>query len=133
MKQLICAAALAIVFCSCGNSDNKTSAGTSTEGAGQTAQVADRKLTPEEERGETLIAQNDCLGCHKIEERLQGPSYREVAQKYAGQGGAIADTLAQHIIKGHVGNWGDIPMTPHPNLSQDDAKAMVTYILSLKQ
>jgi cytochrome c len=40
--------------------------------------------------------------------------------------------LSQHIIKGGAGHWGDIAMTPHPNLSESDAKQMVTYILSLK-
>lgn len=126
MKHTIWILAMAALLASCGNSDKKE-----TPATGEQKQSTS-KLSPEAERGETLIAQNDCLGCHKIEDRVNGPSYREVANKYAGQPG-IEDTLANHIIKGHIGTWGQIPMTPHPNLSQDDAKAMVAYILSLKQ
>jgi len=127
MKQAILVIGLAVAMYSCGNNDKKT-----TPANDSSASKAEQTLSPEAEKGETLITQNDCLTCHKIEEKLNGPAYREVANKYAGQPG-IEDTLAQHIIKGHVGTWGEIPMTPHPNLSQDDAKAMVTYILSLKQ
>ncbi|HUC81268.1 MAG TPA: c-type cytochrome [Flavisolibacter sp.] len=126
MKKTMLILGLVALIASCGGND-KSEPAAKTE-----APKTERKLTPEEDRGETLIAQNDCLGCHKIDQRLNGPSYREVAEKYAGQAG-IADTLAQHIIKGHVGTWGDIAMTPHQNLSEADAKAMVAYILSLKQ
>lgn len=126
MKQTILILGMAALMSSCGNSDKKETASPGEQ------PKTEQKLSPEEERGETLIAQNDCLGCHKIDDRVNGPSYREVANKYAGQEGII-DTLAQHIIKGHVGTWGEIYMTPHPNLSEADAKAMVTYILSLKQ
>jgi cytochrome c len=79
-----------------------------------------------------LIAQSDCLTCHKVEDKLVGPAYREVANKYAGQPGAV-DSLASKIIHGGAGNWGQVPMTPHPQLSKEDAQTMVKYILSLKQ
>lgn len=127
MKKTILVLGLAALISSCGNNDKNEPAA-----AGELPKT-EKKLSPEAERGETLIAQNDCLGCHKIEDRVNGPSYREVAERYAGQGKAIVDTLAQHIIRGHKGNWGEIQMTAHPNLSEADAKAMVTYILSLKQ
>lgn len=127
MKRIVLVLTVAALF-SCGNKDNKTTAETGT-----TASPApEKKLTPEQDKGETLIAQSDCLGCHKLDEKLQGPSYQEVAQKYAGQPG-IEDTLAQHIIKGHVGTWGQVQMTAHPTLSESDAKAMVAYVLSLKK
>lgn len=128
MKRIFIIAALSALVVGCGNNDSKTA----TTPATTATAPADRKLTPEEERGETLIAQSDCLGCHKIEEKLQGPAYREVAAKYASAPAGINDTLAQHIIKGHVGTWGQVPMTAHPTLTEADAKAMVTYILGLK-
>lgn len=134
MKRVTTAAALIFFLFACGNNQSTTAA---SPEATQAPPAGEQKLSPEAEKGETLIAQNDCLGCHRIEEAVTGPSYREVAQKYAGQGEAIKDTLAQHIIKGlqpGEGPWGTGQMmTPHPTLSQDDAKAMVTYILSLKQ
>lgn len=131
MKKIVLAMAAAALF-SCGNKDNKTAVDTGTATTGTGTTPAAKPLTPEQEKGETLIAQSDCLGCHKLEDKLQGPSYREVAQKYAGQPG-IEDSLAQHIIKGHIGTWGQVQMTAHPALAEADAKAMVAYILSLKQ
>jgi cytochrome c len=81
--------------------------------------------------GAKLIAGSDCLGCHKEREKLVGPAYVAVAQKYPSTDANIA-MLSNKIITGGKGNWGEIPMTPHPGLSQSDAKEMVKYILSLK-
>ncbi len=82
-------------------------------------------------KGQALISQSDCLACHKVEEKLLGPSYKDVANKYPNNAATIAQ-LANKIKKGGSGVWGAIPMSPHPALSDDDAKAMVKYILSLK-
>jgi cytochrome c len=79
-----------------------------------------------------LIAKSDCLTCHKVDEKLTGPSYREVANKYASQAPGIIPTLAEKIVKGGSGNWGEVPMLPHPTVSQADAEKMVKYILLLK-
>jgi len=64
---------------------------------------------------------------------LQGPSYRDVANKYASLPDTIVTHLAGKIIKGGSGVWGEVPMTPHPALSEEDAKSMVKYILLLKK
>ncbi|PRA97648.1 cytochrome C [Chryseobacterium sp. MYb7] len=80
--------------------------------------------------GLKLIEGTDCLTCHKIDSKLIGPSYHEVAAKYTD---ADLDMLAQKIIDGGKGNWGEIPMTPHKGLSKENAKQMVKYILSLKK
>ncbi|WP_411272992.1 c-type cytochrome [Daejeonella sp.] len=82
-------------------------------------------------RGEALISKSDCLACHKVDAKLLGPSYKDVAAKYANNTATISQ-LAEKIKKGGSGVWGAIPMSPHPALSDDDAKAMVRYILSLK-
>lgn len=79
--------------------------------------------------GAQLIAKNDCLSCHKEHDKLVGPSYAAVAEKY--KSGDI-DKLADKIIKGGAGSFGDIPMSPHPSLSVTDAKEMVKYILTIK-
>ncbi|WP_207434253.1 c-type cytochrome [Sabulibacter ruber] len=84
------------------------------------------------EKGAQLIAQSDCTGCHKIEDKLVGPAYVAVAQKYEAND-KDTDYLATKIIQGGKGVWGEIPMTPHPDLSKEDAKAMAQYILSLKK
>jgi cytochrome c len=81
--------------------------------------------------GAKLIAGSDCLGCHKEREKLVGPAYVAVAQKYPSTDANIA-MLAKKIITGGKGNWGEIPMTPHSGLSESDAKEMAKYVLSLK-
>lgn len=83
------------------------------------------------EKALELIGANDCMTCHAIDRKVIGPAYTEVAKKYENTD-AVVDTLITKIQKGGQGNWGTIPMLPHPNLSHDDAKEMVKYILSLK-
>lgn len=84
------------------------------------------------EKGATLIANSDCLTCHMKERKVIGPSYVEVAQKYEFNDKNI-EYLATKVIEGGMGVWGNVPMSPHPDISKDDAKEMVKYILSLKQ
>jgi cytochrome c len=81
--------------------------------------------------GAKLIAGSTCLGCHKEKEKLVGPAYAAVAAKYPATEANIA-MLANKIIQGGKGHWGEVPMTPHPGLSVADAREMVTYILTLK-
>lgn len=81
-------------------------------------------------KGEALIAKSDCFACHKVQEKVLGPSYKDVAKKYENTKANI-DYLANKIKVGGSGVWGAVPMSPHPALSDDDAKAMVQYILSL--
>lgn len=80
--------------------------------------------------GLALIEGADCLTCHKTDARLVGPSYQEVADKYSE---ADMDYLADKIIEGGQGVWGQIPMTPHAGMSKENAKKMVEYILTLKK
>ncbi|AQX10996.1 cytochrome C [Elizabethkingia meningoseptica] len=93
------------------------------------AQENTAAASPEEE-GKKLLEGADCLSCHKVDAKLVGPSYQDVAAKYTE---ADIDHLAGKIIEGGKGVWGDIPMTPHAGLSKDNAKLMVKYILSLKK
>lgn len=69
--------------------------------------------------GYALITGSDCLSCHKDTEKLVGPSYAEVAAKYSEKD---LEVLADRIVKGGSGNWGQVPMAPHPNISKEDAK-----------
>lgn len=75
-----------------------------------------------------LAKKNDCLGCHAAATKLVGPAYQDVAAKYAGQTDA-RDMLAHSIRNGSVGKWGDVPMPPHPKLSEADAKRLASWIL----
>ncbi len=81
-------------------------------------------------KGLKLIEASDCLACHAKEKKSIGPSYREVAEKYKGNSTAM-DHLTQKIIVGGSGVWGETAMAGHPQLSIDDAKDMVKYILNI--
>jgi cytochrome c len=81
--------------------------------------------------GEQLFQKNDCTTCHAVDHKVVGPSYQDVAKKFAGQANA-AQTLIDAIKKGHVGTWGQVPMPPHPRISDADLKEIVDWILSLK-
>jgi cytochrome c len=74
---------------------------------------------------------SDCLACHAEATKLVGPAYKDVAKKYAGNAGA-ADALVKKIKAGGSGVWGAVPMTPHPNVKDEDLKVVVEWILSLK-
>jgi cytochrome c len=82
--------------------------------------------------GEKLIAKSDCVGCHKLDKKLIGPSYVDIAKKYPSNDKNVA-YLSGKIIKGGSGVWGTIPMAAHASLKKDDAKSMAKYILSLKK
>lgn len=82
--------------------------------------------------GEKLIAKSDCIGCHKIDKKLIGPSYLDIASKYPNNDKNI-NYLAGKIIKGGSGVWGSIPMAAHASMKKEEAKTIAKYILSLKK
>lgn len=82
-------------------------------------------------RGEVLIAYSDCYDCHREERKSKGPAFSDIAERYPIQP-AYRDLLARKIISGGFGSWGNPVMSPHPEVSMEDAQTMVYYILSLK-
>lgn len=82
-------------------------------------------------KGAALIEQKDCKTCHKVDTKLVGPGYKEVAAKYEATDANI-DMLVDKVISGGSGHWGEVAMLPHADLPKEDAKEMVKYILSLK-
>ena len=81
--------------------------------------------------GLRLINKSDCKSCHQLNLRSVGPSYNEVAVKYKGQN--VIDQLADKVIAGGMGVWGEHAMSAHPAISKADAKQMVSYIMSLSE
>ncbi|MCG9792256.1 c-type cytochrome [Flavobacterium algicola] len=96
-----------------------------------TAQTAKKATAAEIAEGKVLISKSDCLACHKTDAKLLGPSYKDVAKKYAAIE-ANYNLLSQKVIKGGSGVWGSIPMAPHASLKPEEAKKMIKYILSIK-
>jgi cytochrome c len=78
-----------------------------------------------------LAKSRNCMACHATDKKLVGPSYKEVAAKYAGQKDA-EEKLVNKIIKGGSGTWGAIPMPPNPQVSPAEAKTLVKWIFSTK-
>ena len=82
--------------------------------------------------GEKLVKESDCSSCHAPDRALVGPSYAAIAKRYAGQANASA-RLAARIREGGSGTWGDTAMTPHPDLTDAQARQMLAWILSVKE
>lgn len=81
--------------------------------------------------GEALVKQYKCTACHKVDKKSVGPSYQEIAKKYAGDAAAPAQ-MAERIKKGSRGVWGTPPMPPQKNVSDEELKTMIDYIMGLK-
>jgi len=121
MKKYLAAMAAILLMTACGSSESKPAPGAE--------KVVDNSSNPDYQKGLALIAKNDCLTCHKVSEKLVGPAYRDVANKYTS---ADISMLADKVMKGGSGVWGQIPMAPHAALSKEDAEQIVKYILLLK-
>ncbi len=76
-----------------------------------------------------LAKKSNCMACHQVDKKLVGPSYQEVAKKYAGDKTAEAK-LAEKVKKGGSGVWGPVPMAPNPQISDADLKTLVKWILA---
>jgi len=80
---------------------------------------------------EKLLADSDCRSCHAADRKVVGPSYNDIAKRYAAQADAV-DKLARSIRQGGSGNWGNVSMTPHPDLKDELLAQIVAWILSFK-
>jgi cytochrome c len=80
---------------------------------------------------EKLLGTHACVACHAVDKRVVGPSFREVAAKYAGDAAAPA-RLAAKIRSGGQGVWGNVPMPPNAGLSEADASTLAGWVLQQK-
>jgi cytochrome c len=80
---------------------------------------------------QALATAKNCMACHAVDKKLVGPSYKDVANKYAGQKDAV-DRLAVKIMKGGSGVWGPVPMPANVQVSEAEAKKLASWVLSLK-
>jgi cytochrome c len=80
---------------------------------------------------EALAKKHNCFACHQVAKKVVGPSYQEVAAKYASDKGAQAK-LVEKVKKGGVGVWGQVPMPPNAGVPDADVQALVKWILSQK-
>ncbi len=73
-----------------------------------------------------LTRQHTCTACHGVENKMVGPSFREISNRYAGQSDAAA-YLAGKVKSGGTGVWGAIAMPPQA-LGDADAKAIAQWL-----
>lgn len=78
-----------------------------------------------------LAKAKNCMACHAMGNKVVGPSYKDVAAKYAGQKDA-EDKLVQKVIKGGAGVWGAVPMPANAQVSEAESRTLVKWILSQK-
>jgi len=78
-----------------------------------------------------LAQKKACTACHAVDKKVIGPAFKEVAAKYAGDKEAV-DKLAKKVQKGGTGVWGTAVMPANPQVSDAEAKQLVTWILGLK-
>jgi len=130
MKRIIVASIVLLAFAACGGNDSKDN---KEEKKDNTTAGSDLSSNPDYQKGLELISKSNCPTCHKPDEPLTGPSFHDVANKYAGGGDSAIAYLTNKIINGGTGVWGQVPMTPHPELKPEEATAMVKYILLLKK
>ncbi len=133
MKKYLIGIAFLSFLAACGggtSTENKSDT-TSSSTATTPSTSGDVSDNPDYKAGLKMIAASDCLTCHEVATKKIGPAYQEVADKYAGVDTAV-DYLAHKVIHGGTGVWGNVPMTPHANLSLDSARQMVKYVLLLK-
>ena len=78
-----------------------------------------------------LATAKNCMACHAVEKKVVGPSYKDVAAKYAGQADAVAK-LAGKIVKGGGGVWGPVPMPANAQVSADEATKLAAWIMTQK-
>jgi cytochrome c len=80
---------------------------------------------------DTLAQSSGCMSCHAKAEKIVGPAFVSIADKYKGDKDAGA-SLAQSIQNGSRGKWGRVPMPAHPSLSQADLKTLAQWVLATK-
>jgi cytochrome c len=78
-----------------------------------------------------LAKSSGCMNCHTVDKKLVGPAFKDIAAKYKDDADAPTK-LAEKVKKGSTGVWGPVPMPPNANVSDDNAKALTAWILTLK-
>jgi cytochrome c len=153
MKKVFLALAIATACYACGGNSTTTESTTpvsnndsnnNSQIGGATAPAAAATPAPDTSKstasaapaasgkdGKALIEASDCRTCHHDKDKLIGPAYIDVAKKYPNTDENVK-RLAAKVMAGGTGVWGQIPMVAHPNISQEDAEAMVKYVLSIK-
>ena len=80
---------------------------------------------------QALATSKNCMACHALDKKLVGPSYKDVAAKYAKDKGAV-DMLPAKIIKAGSGVWGPVPMPANAQVNEAESKKLAAWVLAQK-
>ena len=80
---------------------------------------------------QALATAKNCMACHAVDKKLVGPSYKEVAAKYASDKTAV-DKLAKKIVAGGSGVWGAVPMPANAQVNEAESKKLAAWVLAQK-
>lgn len=139
---MVCLAAILFLAACNGGGESTPIVKTDTNTTGRPAEaVVDseaasankKEYRHESHPGYAILLKQDCSTCHQPEKQVIGPSFMMIADRYDSTKKGTLAYLANKIIKGGTGNWGQVPMTGHNKLSQADAELLVKYILTFKQ
>lgn len=127
MKKIAILFVFALTLAACGS---KTETAKEDYGTPNEASQSETTAVDVIGQGESLVKASDCKTCHHATNKLIGPAHTEVAKKYEFTQANVT-YLADKIIKGGSGVWGQVPMTAHADIAQADAEKMARYVLSL--
>ncbi|NND32360.1 MAG: hypothetical protein HKN76_07180, partial [Saprospiraceae bacterium] len=95
-----------------------------------------QKLLPIKEgltEGRQVLLDHTCLTCHSPYEKVIGPSFEQIAERFF-EDNFATEYLTKKIIEGGTGNWpGNIIMPANANLTMRQAEEVTKYILSFKE
>lgn len=74
-----------------------------------------------------------CNACHEVDELRLGPSFHDIALRYADDPDTNEDRLVAKVIHGGAGSWGAVPMVSNPRMPEEDVRQIVHWIMSLEQ
>ncbi len=89
-------------------------------------------VAPVSQANMDLAKAKNCTVCHAVDKKIIGPSYQEVAVKYAKDKDAVAK-LKEKVLKGGVGTWGQVPMPANTLVNAAEAETLVKWILATKK
>ena len=108
-----------------GNAAPTPPAAAAPAAAAPAAPPAEAAVAPDQ-----MPAKYGCTACHAVDHKVVGPAFKDVAAKY--QGKDVEAALVQKVKNGGSGVWGQIPMTPNPQVPDQDLHTIVKWILTLK-
>ncbi len=130
---LVVAASISATLYSCGSKKEEGAEEKKEEAVADEYQAAEPEKASATDliaQGQVLVDGSDCKTCHHPTNKIIGPAHSEVAKKYEFTQANVT-LLADKVINGGSGTWGEIAMSAHPDLSKADAEKMAMYVLSL--